>query len=128
MSNLKQFMGDLDLELDYSDAYTRSEDRYYAELSRHEQAFEPYLDVLEGFDKGDFRWAVNSPNRVEFILESIKELDVIKLTINPNHTPPEGKYKLGSSGWRVDVIHSGGIFGYILPALRADERVTMTAC
>jgi hypothetical protein len=126
MSALNKLLGDL--EDDYSDAYTRCEDRYYAELGRHEKAFEPFLDVLEGFDKDDFRWAVNSENRVEFILDSIKDLDLVKLTINPNHTPPEGKYQLGPSGWRVDVIHSGGIFGYILPAVRADERVSMYAC
>ena len=98
------------------------------EIYRHQEAFEPYLDLLEGFDKSDFRWTVGSANRVKFILDSLQELDVIKITINPKHTPPPDEYRFGPHGWRVDVIHSGGIFGYILPAVRNNESVSVFAC
>lgn len=113
---------------DLMDQYDRSEQAYYRELQEHEEAFSPFLDVLEGVDAENFRWAVNSANRVKHVIDTIKDLDLVKVTITPNHIPPSDNYGLGQSGWKIEVIHTGGIFAYVLPGVRADESVITYPC
>ena len=116
-----------ELDLQEADARNQSEDDYYRSLSEVEALFSPFLHVLEGGGE-DLRWAVYSKNRVMHVIESIRDLNLIRVTIDPKYLPAQDEYNLGPTGWKIEVIHRGGIFAYILPAVRENERVITNPC
>lgn len=118
----------IQLSDDY-EAWISSAEEYYSErLSKYEEAFKPYLPVLAGVGADNFGWAVYSDNRVDYILETVKELDVVKLKIDLLPRADSSGQSDHGRDWRIDVIHTRGIFAFILPFVRADETVKMYPC